>query len=61
MGFSTDISAPASVKSAFSEISKAFPNAALAAAVFNVGGGFIRKPFLELTGDEFEGSYRANV
>lgn len=61
IGISTDISAPESVKSAFSEIAKTFPNAALAAAVFNVGGGFVRKPFLELTEEEFGKSYQANV
>ncbi|KAI9809762.1 MAG: hypothetical protein M1825_000195 [Sarcosagium campestre] len=32
----------------------------LAAAIFNVGGGFMRKPFLDLTGDEFEAGYEAN-
>lgn len=32
----------------------------IAAAVFNVGGRFIRKPFLELTQEEFEAGWDAN-
>ena len=32
----------------------------VAAGVFNVGGRFIRKPFLELTLEEFESGYDAN-
>ena len=34
--------------------------AQLAAAVFNVGGKFIRKPFLELTEDDFMAGMEAN-
>jgi hypothetical protein len=34
--------------------------AQLAAAVFNVGGKFIRKPFLELTEDDFMVGMEAN-
>jgi hypothetical protein len=48
------------VKSAFAEIEKEFKGKKLAAAVYNVGGGFVRKPFLELTQDEYEAGYRAN-
>lgn len=32
----------------------------LAAAVYNVGGGFVRKPFLELGREEFEGGWKSN-
>jgi hypothetical protein len=32
----------------------------LAAAVFNVGGSFIRKPFLELSEEEFLAGMDAN-
>ena len=35
-------------------------DAQLAAAVFNVGGSFIRKPFLELTEEEFLSGMDAN-
>lgn len=34
--------------------------AQLAAAVFNVGGRFVRKPFLELTEDDFMAGMEAN-
>jgi NAD(P)-dependent dehydrogenase (short-subunit alcohol dehydrogenase family) len=60
VGFSTDVSNPESVKNTFEKISKEFPGAALAAGVFNVGGSFVRKPFLELTEEEFVGGYEAN-
>lgn len=33
----------------------------LAAAVFNVGGTLVRKPFLELTEDEFTGAFNLQV
>ena len=52
-GISANVSDAASVKSAFEQISQKFPAASLAAAVFNSGGGFLRKPFLELTEEEF--------
>ena len=34
--------------------------AQLAAAVFNVGGKFIRKPFLEMNEDDFMAGMEAN-
>jgi short chain dehydrogenase len=60
IGISTDVADPASIKKAFSQIEEEFKGAKLAAAVFNVGGGFLRKPFLELTQEQFEGGYKAN-
>jgi NAD(P)-dependent dehydrogenase (short-subunit alcohol dehydrogenase family) len=61
-GISTDVSDSASVKSAFDKITKElFPNTPLAAAVFNLGGGFVRKPFLELTEDEFAVGYNTQT
>ena len=32
-----------------------------AAAIFNASGAFVRKPFLEITGDELDGSYAGSV
>ena len=32
----------------------------VAAAVFNVGGRFVRKPFLEMSTEEFEAGFEAN-
>jgi len=48
------------VKKAFEQIKKEMGDASLAAAVYNVGGGFVRKPFLELSEDEFEAGWEAN-
>jgi len=60
IGISTDVSSESSVKSTFSEIQKQFAGKKLAAAVFNVGGSFVRKPFLETTLQEYESGYQAN-
>ncbi|MCJ1413352.1 hypothetical protein MMC19_007457 [Ptychographa xylographoides] len=57
-GISTDVSDPQSMEAAFSKIKDMGVD--VAAGVFNVGGRFIRKPFLELTLEEFESGYDAN-
>ncbi|QKX58061.1 uncharacterized protein TRUGW13939_05182 [Talaromyces rugulosus] len=57
VGISTDVADAASVSNAFKKItSELFPNTPLAAAIFNPGGGFARKPFLELTEAEYTNS-----
>ena len=48
------------MKNAFAEIEKDFQGKKLAAAVYNVGGRFVRKPFLELTLEEYTAGYEAN-
>lgn len=53
LGISTDVTDSTSVKSAFEKISQQYAGVPLAAAVFNAAGGFARKPFLELTEEEF--------
>ena len=58
-GISTDVSDAGSVKRAFEEIGTEAGGKA-AAGVFNVGGRFVRKPFLELSSDEFETGWEAN-
>lgn len=60
IGISTDTADGPSIQSAFDQINKARGSAPLAAAIFNVGGGFIRKPFLELSPQEYEGGWQAN-
>ncbi|KAH8791928.1 short chain dehydrogenase/ reductase-like protein [Hyaloscypha finlandica] len=60
IGISTDVSSESSVKNAFAEIQKEFKGKKLAAAIYNVGGRFVRKPFLELTSEEYEAGYEAN-
>lgn len=60
IGISTDVASESSVKNAFAEIQKEFGGKKLAAAVYNVGGGFVRKPFLELSLAEYQAGYEAN-
>jgi len=60
IGISTDVADGKSVVNAFEKIKAAMGGAQLAAAVFNVGGKFIRKPFLELTEDDFMVGMEAN-
>lgn len=60
IGISTDCSDGASVEKAFGQLKSAMGGAKLTAAIYNVGGGFIRKPFLELNEDEFVAGFEAN-
>jgi NADP-dependent 3-hydroxy acid dehydrogenase YdfG len=60
IGISTDVASESSIKNAFAEIQKEFKGKKLAAAIYNVGGRFVRKPFLELTLEEYETGYEAN-
>lgn len=61
IGISTDVTDTNSVNSAFDEIAKKFPNVPLAATIFNPGGGFVKKPFLELTEQEFTLAYESQA
>lgn len=60
VGISADVIDPNSMNNAFGKIKEEFAEAKCAAAVFNVGGGFLKKPFLELTQGEFEAGWRSN-
>lgn len=61
LGISTDVTDAKSVGAAFSRIkAELLPGLGLAAAIFNVGGGFVRKPFLELTEEAFLSGYEVN-
>ncbi len=60
IGIQTDVTSSSSVSSAFSQISSDAKGKNLAAAIYNVGGGFVRKPFLELTEEEFAASFQSN-
>ncbi|KAE9971614.1 hypothetical protein EG328_005486 [Venturia inaequalis] len=54
IGISTDVSDAKSVDNALKEIKKEFgEDVKAAAAIFNASGRFVRKPFLELTEEEF--------
>ena len=64
IGISTDCSDATSVKNAFDKIRQEMNLAGhgkLTAAVYNTSGGFLRKPFLELTEQDFTGSYQTSV
>lgn len=60
-GISTDLNDSQSVRAAFDQIKQQYEGSgsSLAAAVFNPSGGFVRKPFLELTEQEFSRSYES--
>lgn len=61
VGISTDTSDANSVRNAFEQLKKEDGfQGHLAAAIYNVGGGFIRKPFLELSDEEFEHGWKTN-
>lgn len=61
IGISTDCSDGESVKKAFEQIkgTDGF-GGSCAAAVYNVGGRFIRAPFLELSQEDFETGWKTN-
>lgn len=56
-GISTDLNNSQSVRATFDQIKQQYSGSALAAAVFNPSNGFVRKPFLELTEQEFTGGF----
>ncbi|KAI9732115.1 MAG: hypothetical protein M1834_004211 [Cirrosporium novae-zelandiae] len=60
VGISTDISSASSIHSAFEKIKSEMGKTGVAAAVFNVSGGFVKKPFLQLNLEEFESGFEAN-
>ena len=62
IGISADVADPESLKKAFDDINKQFPDSHLAAAVYNVGsGGFAKKPFLELTEKDLNASLDGSI
>lgn len=60
IGISCDVTNGKNVQEAFDAIKKEMGGAKLAAAIFNVGGRFVRKPFLDLSEDEFISGFEAN-
>ena len=63
VGISADATDPTSMRDAFRQIAEldgVFQGSRCAAAVYNVGGRFVRKPFLELELDEFESGWESN-
>lgn len=60
IGINTDVSDAKSIRGAFDEIAQQFPGSLLAAAIFNVGGSFIRKPFLEMSEEDYVSGFASN-
>ncbi|KFY55379.1 hypothetical protein V497_07022 [Pseudogymnoascus sp. VKM F-4516 (FW-969)] len=60
IGISTDVASASSVSAALKTIAAETANQNLAAAVYNVGGKFVRKPFLELTEEEYSSGFEAS-
>ena len=61
LGISTDLTRSESIKRAFGQIEQEFPGVPVAAAVFNAAGGFVRKPLLDVTEEEFTSGFLINV
>lgn len=59
IGITADATNPADLVSAFETIAQKLPDSKLAAAIYNVNGGFARKPFLELKLEELDASLDA--
>lgn len=59
IGITADATDEAAVNAAFETIKKELPGSRLAAAIYNVNGGFARKPFFELKREELDASLDA--
>lgn len=59
-GIPTDISDAKSVDEAFKQIAAKYPGTAVSAAVFNATSGMVRKPFLEVSAEEWDGAWTVN-
>lgn len=58
VGISADVSSPQSIDAAFKKIKGMGDE--VAAGVYNVGGRFVRGPFLEMSLEDFQAGYEAN-
>lgn len=61
IGISADVTDPAALDSAFETIKRELGSKQLAAAVYNVGGGLVKRPFLELQPKDLEFGLDASV
>ncbi|KAH0362589.1 hypothetical protein KCU65_g7900, partial [Aureobasidium melanogenum] len=58
VGIETDVSIESSLRAAFEQVNSTFgSDSACAAAVFNASGSLVKKPFLELSEEEFTRPY----
>lgn len=56
-----DVSQPDSVKGAFDQVKKEFPDTACAAAVFNATGPFVMKSILDVKVEELDAGYNVTM
>ena len=61
IGIQTDTTDKASVQEMVREVENFSGGGGVAAAVYNVAGGFVRKPFLEITEEDLQKSYDGSV
>lgn len=61
IGISTDVSDSKSVNAAFDKIQAEYPSSKVAASVFNPGGGFVVKPFLELKEEDYSNALKSQA
>ncbi|KAM5341591.1 hypothetical protein ACJ41O_014622 [Fusarium nematophilum] len=61
VGITADVADPATLTKAFESIKTELPGSRLAAAVYNVNGGFARKPFLELKTEDLDASIDGTI
>lgn len=62
IGIATDVADERSIAAAMDTVAREFGrDAAVAAAVFNASGRFVRKPFLELSEDDFMASLNVSA
>lgn len=59
LGITADVTNPTSLSSAFDTVKKELGNATAAAAIYNVNGGFARKPFLDAKVEDLDNSLNA--
>lgn len=61
IGISADVTDPKALDSAFDKIKEDLGTKKLAAAIYNVGGGLAKKPFLELQPSDIEAGLDVGV
>lgn len=61
IGITADVADQASISKAFETISQELPESKLAVALYNVNGGFARKPFLDLKLEELDAGLDGTV
>jgi len=61
VGITADVSSESSVKEAFQKIQAEYGEASCAAAIYQASGPIVRKPFLEMTMDDYNKSSTVTV